>query len=160
MAAPPKKKSDQEEIKVILRNKRARHDYFVEQTFEAGLVLQGSEVKSLREAKAVMGDAYVGVRNNEAWLYQLSISEYAWANRFNHAPKRDRKLLLHRREIDKIDEATAQKGMTALPLELYLKSGKIKVLIGICRGKKVFDKREDSRRKTADRETAQAMKRR
>jgi SsrA-binding protein len=153
--APPN-----EEIKVLLRNKRARHDYFVEQSIEAGLVLTGSEVKSLREAKAVLSDAYVMVRNGEAWLVNMQVSEYPWAKLFGHAPKRDRKLLLHRREIDKIDEATAQKGMTALPLEVYLKKGRIKVLVGVCRGKKEYDKRHEQRRRQAERDVEAALKRR
>ena len=162
MAAPhkSKQKSSDDEIKVILRNKKARHDYFVEETFEAGVVLQGSEVKSLRESKAVLGDAYVAVKRGEAWLHQLSITEYPWANRWNHAPKRDRKLLLHRREIDKIDEATGQQGMTALPLEVYLKNGKIKVLVGICKGKKLYDKRAESKKRDAKREVDAAIRRR
>src|SRR5436189_3907059 len=98
-----------EDVKVLLRNKKARHDYFVEETLEAGLVLQGSEVKSLREARAVIGDAYAMVRNGEAWLMQMAITEYPWANRWNHVPKRERKLLLHHREIDKLDAATSEK---------------------------------------------------
>jgi SsrA-binding protein len=150
--------SKDEEIKVLLRNKKARHDYFVEQTMEAGVVLTGSEVKSLRDARAVISDAYVMVRNSEAWLINLQVQEYAWANRFGHLPKRDRKLLLHRREIEKLDEATAVAGMTALPLEVYLKRGKIKVLVGVCKGKKEYDKRHEQRRKQADREVAAALK--
>jgi len=160
---PPRSKApsnSDDEIKVLLRNKRARHDYFIEHSLEAGLVLTGSEVKSLREAKAVMSDAYVMVRKGEAWLINLQVQEYAWANRFNHLPKRDRKLLLHRREIEKIDAATAEQGMTALPLEIYLKNGRIKVLVGICKGKKEYDKRHEERRKQADREVKAALKRR
>jgi SsrA-binding protein len=149
-----------EDVKVLLRNKKARHDYFVEDTLEAGLVLQGSEVKSLREARAVMSDAYAMVRNGEAWLVNLQVTEYPWANRWNHEPKRDRKLLLHRREIDKLDEATAEKGMTVLPLEIYLKGGRIKVALGVCKGKKHYDKRHEARRKDAEREVAAALKRR
>jgi SsrA-binding protein len=145
---------------VLLRNKKARHDYFVEDTMEAGLSLLGSEVKSLREARAVMGDAYVMVRHGEAWLVNMQVTEYPWANRWNHEPKRDRKLLLHRREIDKLDEATAQQGMTALPLEVYLKKGRIKVLVGICKGKKHHDKRQEARRRDAAREVEAALKRR
>jgi SsrA-binding protein len=145
---------------VLLRNKRARHDYFVEETVEAGLVLEGSEVKSLREARAVLGDAYVQVRRGEAWLSQLTITEWPFANRWNHAPRRERKLLLHRREIDKLDAAVAQKGYTILPLEVYLKRGRIKVLLGLCRGKKLYDKRQDSRRRDAQREVESALKRR
>ena len=167
MSKPPAKtktasknaKAD-DEIKVLLRNKRARHDYFVEQQMEAGMVLTGSEVKSLRDAKAVLSDAYVMVRNSEAWLINLQVQEYLWANRFNHLPKRDRKLLLHRREIEKLDEATGEKGMTALPLEIYLKNGRIKVLVGVCRGKKEYDKRHEERKKQAQRDVESALKRR
>jgi SsrA-binding protein len=155
-APPGSPRSD--ETKVLLRNKRARHDYFVEQTMEAGMVLTGSEVKSLREAKAVISDAYVMVRKGEAWLVNLQVQEYAWANRFNHLPKRDRKLLLHRREIEKLDAATGEQGMTALPLEIYLKNGRVKTLVGICRGKKEYDKRHEERKKEAQREVEAAMK--
>ena len=154
MAAPTK-----EDKKVLLTNKRARHDYFVEDSFEAGMVLQGSEVKSLREAKAVLSDAYATVKNGEAWLINMQVTEYPWANRWNHEPKRDRKLLLHRREIEKLDAAVATQGYTALPLEVYLKNGKLKVLIGVCRGKKQYDKRQDERRKEAAREVEAALKR-
>jgi SsrA-binding protein len=156
MAADAKK----EDVKVILRNKKARHDYFVEWTVEAGVSLQGSEVKSLREAKAVMSDAYAMVKNGEAWLINMQVTEYPWANRWNHVPKRDRKLLLHRREIEKLDSASAQQGYTILPLEVYLKQGKIKVLLGVCKGKKQYDKRQDQKRKDAAREVAAAMRRR
>jgi SsrA-binding protein len=149
-----------DEKKVLVRNKKARHDYFVEETLEAGLVLQGSEVKSLREARAVIGDAYATVRNGEAWLMQMQVTEYPWANRWNHEPKRERKLLLHRREIAKLDEKVAQQGYTALPLEVYLKDGRIKVLIGICRGKKQYDKRHEARKRDAAREVEAALKRR
>jgi SsrA-binding protein len=127
---------------------------------EAGLVLQGSEVKSLREAKAVIGDAYATVRNGEAWLMNMQITEYPWANRWQHEPKRDRKLLLHRREIDKLDAAVAQQGYTALPIELYLMRGRVKVLIGICRGKKQYDKRQEQKRRDAQRDVEAALSRR
>lgn len=149
-----------EDKKVLLRNKKARHDYFVEATLEAGLVLVGSEVKSLREAKGVLSDAYAMVRKGEAWLVNMQITEYPWANRWNHEPKRDRKLLLNRREIDKLDEATAREGYTALPLEVYLVRGRLKVLIGICKGKKEYDKRHVQRERDAAREVAAALKRR
>jgi SsrA-binding protein len=148
-----------EEHQVLLRNRRARHDYTVEETLEAGLVLQGSEVKSLRESRAVLGDAYAMVRGGEAWLVNLSIAEYPWANRWNHEPTRDRKMLLHKREIEKLDKASAQKGYTLLPLELYLKSGRMKVLIGICRGKKQQDRRQDEKRREAEREMEAALRR-
>ena len=155
MAAP-----DDDGKKVLLRNKKARHDYFVESSMEAGMVLQGSEVKSLREARAVLSDAYAYVRNGEAWLINMQITEDPWANRWNHEPKRDRKLLMHRREIDKLDQALTERGYTALPLEVYLKGGKIKVLIGVCKGKKQYDKRQDQKRRDADREVQAALKHR
>jgi SsrA-binding protein len=148
------------DVKVLLRNKKARHDYFVEWSVEAGVSLQGSEVKSLREAKAVMSDAYAMVRNGEAWLINMQVTEYPWANRWNHEPKRDRKLLLHRREIEKLEEASSQQGYTVLPLEVYLKRGKIKVLLGVCKGKKQYDKRQDQKRKDAAREVEAALRRR
>ena len=157
MAADAKTK---DEKKVLLRNKKARHDFFVEWTVEAGLALQGSEVKSLREARGVISDAYAMVRNGEAWLINMQITEYPWANRWNHQPKRDRKLLLHRKEIGKLDEATAQEGMTLLPLEVYLKNGRIKVELGVCKGKKQYDKRQDQKRKDAQREVEAALRRR
>jgi SsrA-binding protein len=157
MAAEPKNKDDK---KILLRNKRARHDFFVEWTVEAGLVLQGSEVKSLREARGVISDAYAMVRNGEGWLVNMQITEYPWANRWNHEPKRDRKLLLHHREIEKLDAATSQQGYTILPLEVYLRSGRIKVELGVCRGKKQYDKRQDQKRKDAEREVEAALRRR
>lgn len=153
------KQKDDEEVKVLLRNKKARHDYHVERTLEAGVSLVGSEVKSLREGKVVASDAYVFIKNGEAFLSQLSITEYAWANRYNHAPKRDRKLLLHRKEIDKLDEASARQGYTILPLEIYLKKGRIKVLIGLCKGKQDHDKRQSSKERDAKREMAAAIRR-
>jgi SsrA-binding protein len=158
MAADAKPKSD--EVKVLLRNKKARHDYFVEWTVEAGLALQGSEVKSLREGSAVMSDAYAMVKNGEARLVNMQVTEYPWANRWNHEPKRDRKLLLHRREIEKLDAASSQEGYTLLPLEVYLKRGRIKVLVGVCKGKKQYDKRQEQKRKDAQREVEAALRRR
>ena len=148
------------EKKTLVENRRARHDYFVEDTVEAGLVLLGSEVKSLRDARAQMADAYAMVRNGEAWLVNLNISEYPWANRWNHAPRRDRKLLLKKREIEKLDQATTREGYTILPLELYLSKGKIKVRLGVCKGKQTHDKRQDAREKQAKRDVDAALKRR
>ena len=146
------------EVKSLLRNKKARHDYTVEDELEAGVSLMGSEVKSLREGRAVMTDAYVFVKNGEAFLSQLQISEYPWANIWNHAPKRDRKLLLHKKEITKLDEKAAREGYTLIPLDIYLRQGRIKVLVGVCKGKKTYDKRQTERAKTANREVQAAMK--
>lgn len=143
--------------KVLLRNSRARHDYFIEDTIEAGLVLVGSEVKSLRDGKASLGEAYAKVEAGEAFLFDMQVSEWAFANRFNHAPRRPRKLLLHKVEIKKLDEATSLKGYTLLALEVYLLHGKIKVLIGLGKGKKQFDKREDQKEKDAKLDMKRAM---
>jgi SsrA-binding protein len=148
----------EEEVKVLVRNKRARHDYFVEDTLEAGLVLVGSEVKSLREAHGALSDAYVDVDRGEAWLLKMQIMEYPWSNQFNHEPMRKRKLLLHRREIARVGEALVREGYTVLPLEIYLKKGRIKALLGICKGKKQYDKREVQKKRDAEREVEQAMK--
>jgi SsrA-binding protein len=135
--------------KVLLRNKRARHEYFIEETIEAGIVLMGSEVKSLRAGRAELTDAYAAVVGNEAFLNQMQISEYAFANQFGHAPKRVRKLLLHRKEIQKLNDAVHRAGYTLLPLEVYLKAGKIKVLLGVAKGKQQHDKRQDQREREA-----------
>jgi len=145
--------------KVLARNKKAYHDYFVEDTIEAGVVLVGSEVKSLREAKLVISDAYVMVKTGEAWLLNMQVAEYPWANRWNHEPKRDRKLLMSKRQIEKMGESIIRSGYTALPLEVYLKKGRVKVLVGICRGKKQHDKRQDQKNKDAKREIESAMRR-
>ena len=144
--------------KVLLRNSRARHDYFIEDTIEAGLVLVGSEVKSLRDGKASLGEAYAKFEAGEAFLFDMQVSEWAFANRFNHTPRRPRKLLLHKAEIKKLDEATSLKGYTLLALEVYLSSGKIKVLIGLGKGKKQFDKRESEKQRDWDREKNRLMK--
>jgi SsrA-binding protein len=145
--------------KVLLRNKRARHDYTVEDTIEAGIALLGSEVKSLRDGRAQLTDAYAAPEGGEMMLLQMQISEYPWANRFNHEPKRARKLLLHKKEIDRLRAAVQQEGYTLLPLEVYLRGGKIKVLLGLCKGKKQHDKRQDQKERDADREIARAMRR-
>jgi SsrA-binding protein len=150
-------KKPTDDIKVLVRNKKARHDFHVEKTIEAGIQLRGSEVKSLRDAHATISDAYAIERNGELWLLQLQINEYPWANYFQHEPKRERKLLLHKREIEDLGGAVQAKGYTLLPLELYLKNGKVKVLLGLCRGKQQHDKREASKERTAKREIAREI---
>jgi len=145
--------------KVLLRNRKAHHEYFVEETIEAGIALVGSEVKSLRDAHASIGDAWAAVKDGEMWLHQLQINEYPQANRWNHPPKRDRKLLLHRREIAKLGAAVDEKGYTLLPLEVYLKDGRVKVLLGLCRGKRQHDKRQDERERESRREIERALAR-
>ncbi|MCS6912159.1 MAG: SsrA-binding protein SmpB [Myxococcales bacterium] len=147
-----------EQVRVLVRNKRARHDYVIEETIEAGLVLLGSEVKSLREGRAQITDAYAAPQGGELLLLQMQISEYPWANRWNHPPRRPRKLLLHRPEIDKLSAAVQRDRYTLLPLEVYLKGGRIKVLLGLGRGKKQHDRRQEEREKEAARQIQRALR--
>ncbi|MEU6713059.1 SsrA-binding protein SmpB [Nonomuraea purpurea] len=146
--------------KVIAQNKRARHDYHVEDTFEAGLVLQGTEVKSLREGRASLVDGYASIDGHEAWLLNVHIPEYSQGTWTNHAARRKRKLLLHRKEIDKLAAKTKEGGLTIVPLSLYFKDGKAKVEIGLARGKKDWDKRQSLAEQQAKREMARALRHR
>ncbi len=142
----------------IARNPRARHEYHLLETWEAGLVLTGTEVKSLRDGRASLGEAYAHVRNNEVWLEGLSISPYAPGSYNNPPTTRSRKLLLHKREIRKVLGGTTQKGLTVVPLELYFKDGIAKVAIALARAKKQHDKREDMKRRDAEREVARTFR--
>jgi len=151
---PPK--SDE---KLIASNKKAFHDYFILQKFEAGLALTGTEVKSLREGRANLKDSYVTFKDGEAFLFGTHISPYSHGNLQNHDPERTRKLLLHRREIEKLRVETTEKGLTVIPLRLYFKGGRVKAEIAVVRGKKQYDKRETEKKKELDREVAVAMKR-
>lgn len=144
--------------KLIASNKKAFHDYFILDKYEAGVALTGTEVKSLRAGKANLQDSYVLVRNGEAFLFNAHISPYTHGNRENHDPLRTRKLLLHRREIEKLSELITEKGLTVVPLRLYMKEGLVKAEIATARGKKLYDKRESAKQKEAQRETAAAMK--
>lgn len=128
--------------KVFAQNKKARHDYFIEKTYEAGIALKGTEVKSIRSGKANLKESYCVIRNNEAFVVGMHISPYKQGNIFNVDPLRDRKLLLNKREILRINQEVMQKGMAVIPLSLYLKNGLIKMEIAIARGKKLYDKRE------------------
>ena len=157
---PSKLKDHSEGNKVLVRNKKARHDYAIEDTFEAGISLVGSEVKSLRESRASLVDAYAEIRNGEVWLINAQINEYPWANQFNHDPKRERKLLLHKHEIKKLGVKTEQRGYTLVPLSIYLKNGKIKVELGLGVGKRFFEKRQSKREAEDKREMDRARKRR
>ncbi len=145
-------------IKVLIRNRRASHDYTLHDRFEAGLVLLGSEVKSLRDSRGRIADAYVELRDGEAWLINAQIDEYPWANIHNHEPLRKRKLLLNRNEIKKLDTKTNQRGQTIVPLQLYLKNGKIKIEIALATGKREFEKRQSKQDLEAKREMARAIK--
>ena len=129
-------------IKVITVNRQAYHDYFVERTIEAGIALMGTEIKSIRDGKVNLRGSYAMARNGELWLENAHIAVYEHGNRYNHEPMRNRKLLLHRREIEQLQAKVATKGLTLVPLKLYLKGGKAKIELGLCRGKKLYDKRE------------------
>jgi SsrA-binding protein len=142
----------------VARNPRATHDYHVLDTWETGIVLTGTEVKSLRHGNASIKEAFASVRKGEVWLEGMHITPYEQGNRWNHVPVRARKLLLHRREIEKLIGATEQKGLTLVPLELYFSRGKAKIALALGRGKKLHDKRQDLKKREADREVARAIK--
>ncbi|HLN83827.1 MAG: SsrA-binding protein SmpB [Betaproteobacteria bacterium] len=144
--------------KIVCLNRQARHNYFIDEIYEAGLVLVGSEVKSLRDGKANLVDSYAQIRHGEAFLINAHISPYAGANQFNHEPTRIRKLLLHGREIERLTGKTKERGLTLIPLKLYFKGGRAKVELGLARGKKLYDKRETLRRKVAEREVERSLK--
>ena len=151
------KKDEEEGIKVICRNRRAFHEYVVLDRMECGLVLTGTEVKSLREGVANLEDAYAKIEEGELWLLGSDIPEYAMGNRMNHKPKRPRKLLLHRREIGKFADKASQRGFTLVPLRLYFKHGLAKVELAVARGKQAHDKREDLKKADAQHEIRRAM---
>ena len=140
----------------ILHNSKARRDFNILQTYEAGIVLHGSEVKTLRAGKAQINDAFARVEKEEVWLYNAHIDEYAQANRFGHAPKAPRKLLLHKSEIRKLVGLASVKGNSLIPLSLYWKNGKVKVSLAVGKGKVEFDKRQDIKQRDADRELKRA----
>ena len=144
--------------KLIAENRRARHDYVLTDRVEAGLVLTGTEVKSLREGRVVLAQAYADVRDGEAWLHGASIAEYANGNIANHDPDRPRKLLLHRKEIDSLSGKTRDRGMTIVPTRLYFKDGRVKVELAVARGKERGDKRADLKERDARREIERAVK--
>lgn len=146
--------------KIVAQNKKARHDYLIEDTYEAGLVLQGTEVKSLRQGRASLVDGFVDIDGHEAWLHGVHIPEYSQGTWTNHAARRKRKLLLNREEIDKIERRVNEKGLTVVPLSLYFKDGRAKVEIALAKGKKSWDKRHAIAERTAKRETEQAVGRR
>lgn len=150
-------KKDEDGIKIICRNKRAFHEYEIHETIECGLVLTGTEVKSLREGHSSLDDAYGKLDGGEVWLIGSDIPEYSMGNRMNHKPKRPRKLLLHRREIEKFAGKATQRGFTLVPLKLYFKNGRAKVELAVASGKKLHDKRESAKKADAQREIRRAM---
>lgn len=145
------------QIKVISENRRARHDYFIEETIEVGIVLQGTEVKSLRLGKVNIKDSFARVENGEVFLYGMHISPYEQGNRFNHDPLRVRKLLLHKREIRRLIGKTREDGYTLVPTRLYFSDGKCKVELGVAKGKRLYDKREAVAKRDATRRAQQAL---
>jgi SsrA-binding protein len=146
--------------KVVARNRRARHDYQIQDVLEAGLVLTGTEVKSLRAGRASLSDGFGEITEHEAWLHNVHIPEYAQGTWTNHEPRRTRKLLMHRKEIDKLAAATAERGLTLIPLSLYFSGGKAKIELALARGKRTYDKRQDLASRDAAREVDRALRRR
>jgi len=144
--------------KVLAQNKKANHDYFIEETIEAGMVLQGTEIKSIRSGKVQLKDSFVQIRNGQAWISNMHISPYEQGNRFNHDPLRVRKLLLHKKQISELLGRTKQEGYTIVPLKMYIKDGYAKLLIGVGKGKKNYDKRDDLKKKEAKREMERVFK--
>jgi len=144
--------------KLICQNKKAFHNYFLEETYQAGISLLGSEVKSLREGKVNLGDSYGDIKRSELFLVDAHISPYPQANRLNHNPLRTRKLLLHKKEIKRLIGKVEQKGYTLIPVKLYFVNGKVKVDIALAKGKKLFDKRETLKKKTMEREMERGRK--
>lgn len=142
---------------LVASNRKARHNYHIGETFEAGLVLTGTEVKSLRQGRASLAEGFVTIDDGEAWLRQVNIPEYSLGTNVNHAPKRNRKLLLHRRQIEKLERETANSGRTIVPLQLYFSDGYAKVEIAIATGKKDWDKRQTIAERDANREAQRAM---
>ena len=158
----PAPKTDQQEnaFKMISVNRQAYHDYTVEQTIEAGISLVGTEIKSIRDGKANLRGSYALIRNGEIWLENAHIAVYEFGNLYNHEPLRRRKLLLHRREIQQLDHRVATKGLTLIPLKLYLKGGRAKIELGLCRGKKLYDKREAIAERDVKREMERIVRQR
>ncbi len=146
--------------KIIASNRRARHDYAIEETIEAGVALMGTEVKSLRAGRASLADGFAQIVDGEVWLHNVHIPEYVQGTWTNHLPRRTRKLLLHRGEIQRLIRKTSESGLTLVPLSLYFKDGKVKVELALARGKRTYDKRQDLAKKDAAREVERAIRRR
>ena len=151
---------EKESIKVIARNREAYHEYFVEEEMEAGIELRGTEVKSIRQGTLNLKDAWCGIKDGELLLNQMHISPYEQGNRFNPDPRRVRRLLMHRREIMKLYGQVKQDGCALVPLSVYLKNSRVKVELGLCKGKKLYDKRADRARKAAERDTERSLRER
>lgn len=146
--------------KIIAQNKTARINYFIDDTYETGIVLVGTEVKSIREGRVNLKDSYAVVKDGEVWLHEMHVSPYSHGNRYNHDPLRTRKLLLHNREIKRLYGKSREKGLALVPLKVYFKNGKVKVELGVGRGKKLYDKREDMKLKDDRRDMQRALRER
>lgn len=149
-----------EKRKIIAQNRKAYHDYFIEETYEAGIVLKGTEIKSIRAGRVNLKDSFARVENGEVFLYNMHISPYEQGNRYNHDPLRTRKLLLHRREINKLIGLTKEAGYALIPLKIYIKNGYAKIELALAKGKKKYDKREQLKKREAQREIERAFKER
>lgn len=158
MAKPKEDKTDYSLSRIVCRNRKAKHDYEILQQLECGLILRGSEVKSVRNNKISIEEAYVAVENDEVWLIGCDIAEYPQATYLNHDPKRRRKLLLHKREREKFARSSEQKGLTLIPLDVHLSRGLVKVTVAVARGQKEYDKRQRLKQDDAHREIRQAMR--
>lgn len=146
------------EVKVVAQNKKANHDYFIEETYEAGLVLTGTEIKSIRRGRINLKDSYCQSRNGEMFVYNMHISHFEEGNRFNHEPLRVRKLLLKRRQISELNSEQKEMGISIIPLKMYIKNGYAKLLIGVAKGKKNYDKRHTLKQKEANKEINRVLK--
>ncbi len=147
-----------EHEKLLAQNKKARYDYFIEDTYEAGIVLKGTEVKSLRLGRANLKDSYAKIKNGEVFVYQMHISAYPWAHYDNHAPLQTRKLLLHKHEIKKLYSKVNEMGYSLIPLKLYFKNGKVKILLGLGKGKRQYDKRQTIKNRDENRDLDRARR--
>ena len=147
-----------EAYKILAQNRKARHDYFIEESFEAGLELKGTEVKSIRLGKCNLKDCYAAVKDGELFVYGMHISPYEKGSIFNTNPLRTKRLLMHKQEIRRLDQAVSLKGLTLVPLELYIKQGRVKLLLALCKGKHNYDKRDDIAKRDADREISRTMR--
>ncbi len=146
------------EVKPVASNRKAQHDYFIEDSYEAGIALTGTEIKSVRAGRVNLRDGFVQIRNGEAWLVNVHISPYDFGNRENHEPRRERRLLLHHQEIRKLQSKIAERGWTVVPLRMYLKTGRAKIEIALVRGKRLYDKRDAVAERDMDRELERAVK--
>lgn len=147
-----------EEIKIVANNRKAGFEYFLLEHFEAGLALQGSEIKSIRAGQMSLAEAYVDIRDGEAWLVESHVAPYEQANRFNHDPKRPRRLLLHKKELRKLWDFVRQKGVTIVPVKVYLKNGRAKIEIALAKGKKLHDKRDSIAKRDQERELQRSLR--